>query len=162
REGPAKSAARPPVDLESGRKFWAFQKPAPHTPPANRDSSWARRDLDRFVLAKLEENRLAPSCDAEPATLLRRLHFDRAGPPPSTKALEQFLARVEAVGLDEALPGEVDSLLSSKHFGERWGRHWLDVARFAESSGKEANITFPYAFRYRDYVIDAFNADMPF
>src|SRR5262245_41361545 len=81
RDGPAKSAARPPVDLESGRKFWAFQKPVARTPPETRDPSWARRDLDHFVLAKLEVKRLSPSCDAEPATLLRRLHFDLVGLP---------------------------------------------------------------------------------
>ena len=105
---------------------------------------------------------LAPSADAEPATLLRRLHFDLVGLPPSPEAVERFLERVEADGLDAALEPEVDALLASPQFGERWGRHWLDVARFAESSGKEANISFPYAWRYRDYVIDAFNADMPF
>src|SRR5436309_7659419 len=94
--------------------------------------------------------------------LRRRLHFDLVGLPPSPDAVREFLAHIKAKGLDAALEAEVDSLLASKHFGERWGRHWLDVARYAESSGKEANISFPYAWRYRDYVIDAVNADMPF
>ena len=130
--------------------------------PGHEDPAWARRDLDHFILAKLDAAGLAPSADAEPATLLRRLHFDLVGLPPSPEAIDRFLGRVEADGLDAALEPEVDALLASQHFGERWGRHWLDVARFAESSGKEANISFPYAWRYRDYVIDAMNADMPF
>jgi hypothetical protein len=162
REKKAAGAVRPPVDLESGRRFWAFRKPVAHDPPAVKDPSWARRDLDCFILAKLEAAGLVPSPDAEPATLLRRLHFDLVGLPPSPEAMDRFLKRVEAVGLDAALEPEVDALLASRHYGERWGRHWLDVARFAESSGKEANISFPYAWRYRDYVIDAMNADMPF
>jgi hypothetical protein len=162
REKSAAGGPRPPVDIEVGRQFWAFQKPVAHEPPTPKDSTWARRDLDRFILAKLEAAGLAPSADAEPATLLRRLHFDLVGLPPSSEALARFLARVEAAGLDAALEPEVDALLASGQYGERWGRHWLDVARFAESSGKEANISFPYAWRYRDYVIDAMNADMPF
>jgi hypothetical protein len=154
--------ARPPVDIESGRKFWAYQKPVAHEPPATRDPAWARRDLDPFILAKLESMGLAPAPDAEPATLLRRLSFDLVGLPPSPEVLARFLERARTRGLDDALVPEVDALLASPQFGERWGRHWLDVARFAESSGKDANISFPYAWRYRDYVIDAVNADMPF
>src|SRR5205814_963325 len=115
-----------------------------------------------FILSKLETAGLIPSDDAEPTVLLRRLHFDLTGLPPSPVALRRFLGEVETSGLDAALASETNSLLASKHFGERWGRHWLDVARFAESSGKEANISFPDAWRYRDYVIDAMNADVPF
>jgi len=153
---------RPSVDLEAGRKFWAFRKPTTHTIPVTKTPAWARRDLDHFILAKLEAVGLAPSADAEPATLLRRLHFDLVGLPPSPEAVREFLARVKAKNLDAAMEAEVDALLASKHFGERWGRHWLDVARYAESSGKEANISFPYAWRYRDYVIDAVTSDVPF
>ena len=94
--------------------------------------------------------------------MLRRLHFDLVGLPPPPSAVDRFLNRARTDGLDRALAAEADELLASDHFGERWGRHWLDVARFAESSGKEANISFPYAWRYRDYVIDCVNADMPF
>jgi hypothetical protein len=157
-----KSNALPPVSIEAGRAFWSFRKPVAQTPPVTRNPSWARRSLDHFVLAQLDANSLTPSGDAEPATLLRRLHFDLIGLPPSPKQLKQFQERVRQGGLDAALAVEVDALLASPQFGERWGRHWLDVARYAESSGKEANMSFPYAFRYRDYVIDAVNADIPF
>lgn len=155
-------AAQAPVSIEAGRRFWAYQKPVARKPPATKDSTWARGDLDRFVLAKLEASGLNHSADAAPLTLLRRLHFDLVGLPPSPEEGARFLDRIRAGGLDAALAAETDSLLASTHFGERWGRHWLDVARFAESSGKEANISFPYAWRYRDYVFDAVNADMPF
>ncbi|MEX2117968.1 MAG: PSD1 and planctomycete cytochrome C domain-containing protein [Pirellulales bacterium] len=162
RDDEAAGVPSPPVDIETGRQFWAFQKPAAQQPPAASNPAWAKRDLDHFILAKLEAAGLAPSADAEPATLLRRLHFDLVGLPPSPAVVSDFRERIAADGLDAALEAEVDSLLASEQFGERWGRHWLDVARFAESSGMEANISFPYAWRYRDYVIDAVNADMPF
>src|SRR5205823_10364918 len=150
------------VDIQAGRQFWAFQKPVAAPPPATKDPRWVRRPLDLFVLAKLEEAGLAPSPDAEPATLLRRLHFDLVGLPPAPEAVSRFLDCIGAGGLDAALAAETDALLASPQFGERWGRHWLDVARYGESSGKERNIPYPYAWRYRDYVYDAFNADKPY
>jgi len=163
REGePVAAAPRPPVTLEAGRRFWAFRKPVAAKLPVVKNAAWPKGDLDRFVLAGLEARGLAPSPDAEPATLLRRLHFDLVGLPPSPEAGRRFLQRIRTNGLDAALATEADALLASPQFGERWGRHWLDVARYAESSGKEANITFPYAWRYRDYVIDAVSADVPY
>ena len=158
-ESPAQSG---PVDLATGRKFWSLQKPTAHAPPTVKNDTWPKRKLDHFVLAKLEAAGLSPTADAEPARLLRRLHFDLVGLPPSPAAIKSFLAAVEKDGLDATLAGEADALLASPQCGEHWGRHWLDVARFAESSGKEANMAFPYAWRYRDYVIDAVNADIPF
>ena len=155
-------AKAPPVDIETGRKFWSFKKPVAGKLPEVKDKDWARRDLDRFVLAKLEQNEMTPSEDASPEVLLRRLHFDLVGLPPSLEARNAFLKLYETKGLDAALEAEVDALLESDRWGERWGRHWMDVARFAESSGKEANMTFPHAWRYRDYVIDRFNDDTPF
>jgi cytochrome c553 len=161
RETAAKAAEHPPVDLESGRKFWSYRKPLPPALPATRRTDWATRDLDRFVLAELEENQLAPSPDAEPVVLLRRLYFDLIGLPPTPKQAADF--RESAIRHPpSAIEQVVDELLRSPRFGERWGRHWLDVARFAESNGREANLTFPHAWRYRDYVIDAVNADVPF
>jgi hypothetical protein len=162
RDDTAVRVTSPAVDIEAGRRFWAFQKPVAHPPPATKDSSWARRELDHFILAKLETSGLEPSVDAEPAVLMRRLHFDLVGLPPSPDAVRRFQESIATDGIDLALEAEVDRLLASPDFGERWGRHWLDVARFAESSGKEANVSFPYAWRYRDYVVDAVNADMPF
>jgi len=162
RSGNSAAGARPPVDIATGRKFWSFQKPRAAEVPAFKDHAWPKRDLDHFVLARLDAAGLAPSPDAHPATLLRRVHFDLVGLPPEPAAVERFVARCTRQGLDAALAAEVDELLASQHFGERWGRHWLDVARFAESSGKEANLSFPYAWRYRDYVIECFQQDTPF
>jgi hypothetical protein len=152
---------RPPVDIEAGRKFWSMRRPVRHELPETKDSSWPVSDLDHFSLAKLEGAGLAPSPDAVPSTLLRRLYFDVVGLPPAPSDVKRFLKRHESNGVQAALAAEADLLLASPHFGERWGRHWLDVARFAESSGRQANITFPYAFRYRDYVIDSVDADVP-
>jgi hypothetical protein len=151
-----------PVDIETGRKFWSFKVPTKHMEPATSDPNWARRKLDHFLLAQMEAAGLKPSSDAAPEILLRRLHFDLVGLPPTPDETSAFVKRVEAKGHDDALTSEVDRLLASPQFGERWGRHWLDVARFAESSGKEANMAFPYAWRYRDYVIDAVNSDLPY
>lgn len=139
---------------------WAYL-PVQRPPIPAVNGEWPRTAIDVFVLAKLEESSLSPSPDAAPEVLLRRLYFDLVGLPPSPEDLQRFLAKLENDSLDTALEAEVDQLLASPRFGERWGRHWLDVARFGESSGKEANISFPYAWRYRDYVIDCVNADMP-
>ena len=162
RKGTGAVARKAPVDIEAGRKFWSFRKPVQPSMPAVEDKNWSRRDLDRFILAELEQHDMSPSPDATPTVLLRRLHFDLIGLPPSLKARNAFMKIIADKGLDDAMKSEVDSLLASERFGERWGRHWMDVARFAESSGKESNLTFPHAWRYRDYVIDSFNDDTPF
>ena len=144
------------------RDFWAYRAPDKPSVPKVGDAKWNRSDVDAFVVAKLHEHQLTPSPDADIATLLRRLHFDLVGLPPAVVAVDQFAARATSDGIEAALGSEVDRLLASPQFGERWGRHWLDVARFAESSGKDANISFPYAWRYRDYVIDCVTADVPY
>jgi len=159
---PREEAPASAKQVKAGRDFWSYQRPVNPARPAVKDAAWPKNDLDTFILAALEKKGLAPSPDAEPQVLLRRVHFDLVGLPPSPEALDRFAARVAKQGLDAALAAEVDALLARPQFGERWGRHWLDVARFAESSGKEANISFPYAWRYRDYVIDSVNADVPF
>ena len=157
-----KLSEQPPVDIQTGRKFWSFQAPVEPALPDNANASWAKKDLDRFVLAALEATNLQPSADADAVVLLRRLHFDLVGLPPSPEQVRKFTKSVEDGGIDAALAIEVDELLASPRYGERWARHWMDVARFAESSGQESNLSFPHAWRYRDYAIDAFNADIPF
>ncbi|WP_009961397.1 PSD1 and planctomycete cytochrome C domain-containing protein [Verrucomicrobium spinosum] len=156
------------IDLEQGRQFWSCQPPVIVPPPPVHDAAWARRPLDLYVRGKLEEAGMVPSADASPAIWLRRLHFDLVGLPPSPEGTAAFVAGwersavISAAALEAHLAATVDRLLASPQFGERWGRHWLDVARFAESNGRESNLTFPHAWRYRDYVIDAFNADLPY
>ncbi len=164
REVAAKTSAMPPVTVDAGRKFWSYQKPVAAPVPATKQGDWATRELDHFILAKLEAEGMQPSPDAEPVVLLRRLHFDLTGLPPTPEEADAFVRAWTQKGLDrEKLLGvTVDRLLASPRFGERWGRHWLDVARFAESNGRESNITFPHAWRYRDYVIRAMNEDRPF
>ncbi|MGK0189959.1 MAG: hypothetical protein ACI9R3_005778 [Verrucomicrobiales bacterium] len=142
-----------PTDLESGRQFWAFRKPV-------RQPGLTR--VDHFIEAKLAEQKIEVSPPADSAILLRRLTFDLIGLPPSRLELAEFLQATKRDGMEAALGARVDELLLSERFGERWGRHWLDVARFAESSGKESNFTYPEAWRYRNYVIDAINDDVPF
>ncbi len=148
--------------LRAARNHWAYQPPQRNTPPSVSKPDWSRDEVDLFILAKLEENGLAPAGDASPNVLLRRVSFSLVGLPPTPKQLEQFLAACEIEGVDSALASVVDELLDSRQFGERWGRHWLDLARFGESSGGESNVSFPYAWRYRDYVIDSVNADIPY
>jgi hypothetical protein len=146
------------IDLEKGRQFWAFQTPRRHSPPTVRDTTWPRSDVDRFLLARLETRGLRPVADADRHTLLRRVSFDLIGLPPTPKEVEAFAADSSP----RAFEAVVDRLLASPRFGERWGRYWLDVARYAETSGRQVNFNYPHAWRYRDYVIAAFNADKPF
>lgn len=147
---------------KAGRDFWAYQTPTMPDVPRVDGDVWSRQDIDHFVLKNLRSRGLVPSSDADMPTLIRRLYFDLIGLPPTPATIDKFIGRVNDEGVDIALAAEVDVLLASPQFGERWGRHWLDVARFAESSGKDANISFPYAWRYRDYVIDCVNADVPY
>ena len=153
-----KAVVRSDVDIEKGRQFWAFQPPRAVTPPTVQDAAWPRSDVDRFLLAAMEARGVRPVGDADRAALLRRLSFDLTGLPPTPAEVEAFLADESPGAVEEV----VDRLLASPAFGERWGRHWLDVARYAESSGKQVNLNYPHAWRYRDYVVDSFNADKPF
>ena len=141
--------------------FWAYKHPKKATAPSVKDDSWPKTDIDRFVLAKLEGAEVAPSDDAEAAQVLRRLTFDLTGLPPTPQQIEKF-ENVWKTDPDKAISLVTDKLLQQEQFGERWGRHWLDVARYAESTGNAVNLTYPHAWRYRDYVIDSFNADKPF
>ena len=149
-------------DVERAREsFWAYKKPTKPQPPAVDDAAWPKTDIDRFVLAKLEQAQLQPASDAEAYKVLRRLCFDLIGLPPTPKQVDDFTKQWKT-DPDHAIEFVVDRLLKKKQFGERWGRHWLDVVRYAESTGREYNYTYPHAWRYRDYVIDSFNADKPF
>ncbi|MDF1755969.1 MAG: PSD1 and planctomycete cytochrome C domain-containing protein [Verrucomicrobiales bacterium] len=149
------------IDIEEGKKFWSFQKPVKPNTPKVKNADWPGSDLDHFILSKLEEQNLTPSSKADPETLNRRLYFDLTGLPPTPRQQDEFLSAWKT-NPEEAIESTVDQLLASPQYGERWGRHWLDVARYAESTGKETNMTFPHAWRYRDYVIDSFNADKPY
>jgi mono/diheme cytochrome c family protein len=154
--------ARWPDELADPRaaqaaRHWAFQRPVrPHVPPVH-NTGWVRNEIDAFVLAKLDAGGIAPSAEADRATLIRRLSLDLAGLPPSPQEVARFV--------DDPAPDAyerlVDRLLASPHFGERWARHWLDLARYADSSGYEFDQPRS-VWRYRDWVIDAANRDLPF
>ena len=144
--------------VADGRNFWAFQPISKPLIPDVSNKSWVNNDVDRFILAKLEERGLDPVADTNRESLLRRLTFDLTGLPPTPKQMELYLPD----GSDDATERLIDRLLDSPRYGERWGRHWLDVVRFAESSGGGRTLLFPDAWRYRDYVIQAFNQDLPF
>lgn len=145
-------------DSEKGKDHWAFKLPVKAPPPQVKDTAWACNDVDRYVLAELEANGLKPVGDADRRTLIRRVHFDLIGLPPTPEQVEAFINDPSPGAFEKV----VDGLLGKPQFGERWGRHWLDVARYAESSGKENNIIYPHAWRYRDYVIKAFADDKPY
>ena len=147
--------------IEEGAAYneaWSWRPVDPSPPPEVQDSSWPRDPLDRFVLARLETEGLAPAPPAEPHELLRRVSFDLVGLPPSP----EDLARFSADPSPQAFAREVDRLLDSPAFGERWGRHWLDLMRYAETHGHEFDYPIPHAWQYRDAVIRAFNADLPY
>jgi mono/diheme cytochrome c family protein len=149
---------RQEIDVAKGRAFWSFQAPKKILAPAVKDAAWPRSNIDRFLLAALEAKGLRPVGDADKRTLIRRVSLDLTGLPPTAEEVEAFVADASPAAFEAV----VDRLLVSPRFGERWGRHWLDVARYAETSGKTANFNFPHAWRYRDYVIASFNADKPY
>jgi hypothetical protein len=145
-------------DLDHGRRHWAYQPPKKAAEPKVKNTAWPRTEVDRFILAALETKGLTPVSDADRRTLLRRVRFDLTGLPPTPAEVEAFAADTSP----DAFKKVVDRLLASPQFGETWARHWLDVARYAESTGKTVNFNYPHAWRYRDYVIAAFNADKPY
>jgi cytochrome c553 len=140
------------------KTHWAWQPLTDPAVPAVRDPAWARDAVDRFLLARMEAKGLRPVEDVDRVTLLRRVTFDLTGLPPTPEAIDAFLRDTSP----EALATVVDRLLGSPRFGERWGRHWLDIARYGESTGPSRNIPYPHAWRYREYVIDSVNVDIPF
>ncbi|MBY0508078.1 MAG: PSD1 and planctomycete cytochrome C domain-containing protein [Bryobacteraceae bacterium] len=154
----------PVTELTSARakteRLWSLMPPTAQPAPATRDSRWARTDIDRFILAKLEAKGLAPQPEAERATLIRRLYFDLTGLPPTKAAVDAFVADRSPRAYEQL----VDQLLASPRYGERWARHWLDVARYADSNNDAVNsgIKFPWSYTYRDWVIEALNEDLPY
>jgi len=141
-----------------GREHWAFQAIRNPPVPQVRDRDWVRNPIDAFILARLEKESVKPSAAARRATLLRRVYLDLIGLPPGPAEVDAFLSDKRADAYEQL----VDRLLASPHYGERWGRHWLDMARYADSDGFEQDRVRPYAWRWREWVIDALNADLPF
>jgi hypothetical protein len=159
RTGPA--APTYTIDVEAARQRWPYTSPVDPAVPAVKDAGWVRNPIDNFILAKLEEKGLSPAGDAGPRTLLRRVTYDLTGLPPTVEELHDFLAASEGEK-DKAWAAAVERLLESPHYGERWGRHWLDVVRYADTAGDNSDYPVPQMYRYRNWVIDAFAADMPF
>lgn len=161
------AAPRRGMSLEVARRFWSFQPVRAAVAPEVRDRAWPLNPLDQHLLAGIERAGLAPAPLAEPRALARRLYFDLTGLPPLPEQIEEFLASCEIDDYGPARVGVaierlVGRLLASPRFGERWGRHWLDVARYADSNGRDRNVYFHHAHRYRDYVIDALNRDIAY
>jgi len=146
------------VITDADKNFWAFKPIQRVTPTATRRKDWADNPIDGFILANLEKNGIEPSAQADKTTLLRRATFDLIGLPPTKSEIADFLADNSPKAFEKI----VDRLLSSPRYGERWGRNWLDVVRYADSTGSDEDHRYPHAWRYRDYVIQAFNDDMPY
>jgi hypothetical protein len=149
--------------VKADEKHWAFQPIRKPALPAVKNASWPATPLDAFILAKLEEKGLKPNPSAEPRTLIRRLYFDLIGLPPTAAEVDEFERAMRAnpqAGIAEV----IDRLLASPHYGERWARHWLDIARYADTKGYvfQEERRYAYAYTYRDYVVKAFNDDLPF
>ena len=144
--------------VNGGSKHWSFQPIRSVLPPTVNNRHWARNGIDAFILARLEQERVQPSPPASPATLLRRVSLDLTGLPPTPAELDSFLKDPSPRAYERV----VSRLLASPHYAERWGRYWLDMARYADSDGYEGDRGRPYAWRWRDWVIGALDADMPF
>ena len=146
------------IDLAEGRKFWAFQPVRDPSPPRIEDTQWPLDPLDHFIRAKQEQQGIAPVADADRHTWLRRVSLDLTGLPPTETEVLAFAKDPSP----QAFEVVVDRLLSSKAYGERWARHWLDLTGYADMMGTSNNVFAEHAWRYRDYLIDSFNADKPF
>jgi Protein of unknown function (DUF1553)/Protein of unknown function (DUF1549)/Planctomycete cytochrome C len=148
------------AEFEARARHWSFQPLRKISPPtvSPADTGWVRNPIDRFILAALEEKKLSPAPEAGKRTLIRRLSFDLTGLPPRPEDIDAFVNDRSP----DAYEKLIDSLLASPHYGERWARHWLDLVRYAETAGHEFDYEIPNAFRYRDYVIRAFNIDLPY
>ena len=146
------------VITDADKNFWAFKPLMQAAPPTPKQPDWAMSPIDKFVLANMEKNGLTPAPQADKTTLLRRATFDLTGLPPTEKELQDFIADKSPKSYEKV----IDRLLASPRYGERWGRHWLDVMRYADSTGSDEDHRYPHAWRYRDYVVEAFNDDLPY
>ncbi|MCC6508086.1 MAG: DUF1553 domain-containing protein [Pirellulaceae bacterium] len=151
----------PDPRMEHAKTHWAFQPLQAVTLPEVKDANWSRSPIDRIVLKKLEEANIKPAARSDARTLIRRVTLDLIGLPPSPEEVVDFCRQAE-VDFDAAYGQLLDRLLRSPHYGERWGRHWLDVARYADSDGQESDRDRPNAYLFRDFVISALNEDMPY
>jgi hypothetical protein len=140
------------------RDFWSFRPVTKPTVPTVHDSTWPRNEIDTFILARLESDGVIPAPSADKRTLIRRATLDLIGLPPTVDEVNAFLVD----DAPDAFAKVVDRLLASPHYGERWGRHWLDVVRYADTGGETADYPVPQTYRYRNYVLSAFNADKPY
>jgi hypothetical protein len=156
--GAAADTRRNAEVTEQDRQHWSYRPLHLDEPPAVKDAGWGRTPIDRFILAALETKELRPNARADKRTLIRRVYFDLLGLPPAPAEVEPFAADTAPDVYDKL----IDRLLASPHYGERWGRHWLDVARYADSDGMESDADRPTAYHYRDFVIRAFNDDLPY
>jgi hypothetical protein len=155
---PASAQAPVAINIEEGKKFWSFQPVQDPPVPAVKDGTWPASPIDRFVLAKLEEKGLTPAAPADRRALIRRATYDLTGLPPAPQDVEAFVADTSS----DAFEKVIDKLLASPAYGERWGRHWLDLVRYADTSGCNSDFPVPALAKYRNYVIDSFNRDKPY
>lgn len=150
--------ARSEIDWEKARDFWSLRPLSTTEPPIVNDADWPKSPIDNFIAAKLDAVGLSPARDASKLTLIRRANFDLIGLPPTSDDIESFLADDSP----QAFANVIDRLLRSTQYGERWGRHWLDVVRYADTAGDNSDFPIPQAQLYRNWVIDAFNRDLPY
>jgi len=156
------SAAGQPLaqaaNLDEARKFWSFQPISNAPAPKVKDNAWPRSDIDRFILAKLESKGIKPVSDADKRTLIRRATFDLTGLPPTPDEIDAFLRDTTPKAFEKV----INRLLASPHYGERWGRHWLDLVRYADTAGCNSDFPITAAYKYRNYVINSLNKDKPY
>ena len=154
----AVAQAKSAIDWNKAREWWSFRPLVAPPVPTVKEKRWPRNDVDRFILARLEKENLKPAADAEKRVLIRRATFDLTGLPPTPNEIEMFLKDKSSYAFAKV----VDRLLASPSYGERWGRHWLDVVRYADTAGDNSDFPIPQMHRYRDWVISAFNRDLPY
>ena len=154
----AVAQAKSAIDWNKAREWWSFRPLAAPKVPGVKQKRWPANDLDRFILARLEKEGLKPATDADKRVLIRRATFDLIGLPPTPEEVDAFLKDKSR----DAFAKVVERLLASPHYGERWGRHWLDVVRYADTAGDNSDFPIPQMHRYRDWVINAFSRDLPY